>query len=172
MSLMSLCDSERSEGAANETAGSTCLLLSRSFSRNAVVRQDHLRPNPDGRARRLRLAVSKPFQGRAMPADPDGQSARRDLQQDALSIRRDFRRGTRGRRPPGMRPGQDSQGRGLRRLRRMPAQGHPSQGRMGGGADGHPRLLAESKAGRLLPHLRSIRGRRRALRGGEVHRAG
>ena len=35
-----------------------------------------------------------------------------------------------------------------------------------------PRLLAESKAGRLLPDPRSFRGGRRVLRGGEVHRAG
>jgi DNA polymerase-3 subunit epsilon len=42
----------------------------------------------------------------------------------------------------------------------------------GAKADGHPRLLAESEAGRLLPDPRSVRGRRRALWGGEVHRAG
>src|SRR5258705_10479918 len=81
------------KGAANEKAGSTRLLLPRPFRRNAVVRPDDLRPDPDGRARRLRLAVSKTLQGRAMPPDPDGQPARRDLQQDALSIPRDFRRG-------------------------------------------------------------------------------
>ena len=49
-----------------------------------------------------------------MPVDPDGQSARRDLQQDALPVRRDFRCGARGRRPPGVRPSQNPQGGGLR----------------------------------------------------------
>ena len=36
----------------------------------------------------------------------------------------------------------------------------------------HPRLLAESEAGRLLSYLCSVRGPCRPLRGGQVHRAG
>jgi hypothetical protein len=169
---MSLRDPGKPQGAANETAGPTRLLLPRPFRRNAVVRPDDLRPDPDGRARGLRPAVPEPLQGCAMPAYPDGQPARRDLQQNALPLRRDLRCGTRGRRSLGLRPSQNPQGGRLRSLRRVLAQGHPGRRREGGGPVGHPRLLAEGETGRLLSRPRSVRRRRRALRGGEVHRAG
>ena len=107
-----------------------------------------------------------------MPADPDGQSAGHDLQSVAVQVRRDFGSGTRGRRPAGVRPSEVSQGRGLFRVRRVPAKGRPGLRCKGGGPDGHPRLMAESEAGRLFLGAGSFRGRRRALWGVEVHRVG